>query len=148
MRHSACSVFGALLIALLLQPALAQTPPQDIEWPPNDGCSAPAQSMTIAAGTLIDRFGSERGTFVSPRGESYASRALPYVCEQLNYHVYRVDRPLPAMSCKAAPWFGQPGGAVQMKLSAHVDQLEAGGALTPVLVALGPNHGIPQCKAP
>ena len=87
----------------------------NVSWPPNDGCAGAAVTETLPAGTLIDRFGSEGGSFFSPRGESFAARAVPYVCEMMDYRVYRVTKPLPVKSCKAAPWFGDPGGAKQVQ---------------------------------
>ncbi len=62
---------------------------------------------------MIDRFGSENGRFFRPRGECYAGRAVPYVCSRVVYTVDRVVRALQVQACKAAPWFNEPGGAVQ-----------------------------------
>jgi len=84
-----------------------------IKWPPRDGCAAAPVSETLAAGTLIDRFGSEGGRFFSPKGESFAARAVPYVCSKMVYTVYRITRPMHVVACKAAPWFDEPGGATQ-----------------------------------
>ena len=86
-----------------------------IRWPPNDGCAAAPVAQTVPAGTLIDRFGSENGRFFSPRGDSFASRALPYLCSKMAYTVYRVLKPLNVMECKAAAWFDEPGGAEQFQ---------------------------------
>src|SRR5271157_2905199 len=61
-----------------------------VKWPPNNGCAAAPVSETLAPGTLIDRFGSEGGSFFSPKGESFDARAVPYVCSQMVYTVYRV----------------------------------------------------------
>src|ERR1700722_1355132 len=55
-----------------------------ISWPPNDGCESAPVARGLAAGEMIDRFGSEGGTFFSPEGESYRSRAVPYVCGQMD----------------------------------------------------------------
>jgi hypothetical protein len=90
-----------------------ETDKATISWPPNDGCAGKPHTETLAAGTLIDRFGSEGGSFFSPQGEGFAARAVPYECRQKDYRVYRVVKPLSVRTCKAAPWFGDPGGAVQ-----------------------------------
>lgn len=97
----------------------------DIHWPPNDGCTAAPVTATIPAGTLIDRFGSEGGTFFSPKGESFKSRAVPYVCKAMDYRVYRVLKALTVKSCRAAPWFNEPGGAKQVQTSEPAYKLVA-----------------------
>jgi hypothetical protein len=103
-----------------------------IKWPPDNGCAAAPVSETLPAGTLIDRFGSEGGTFFSPKGESYDSRAVPYVCSKMAYTVYRVDKPLHVMACKAAAWFDEPGGAQQYQTDDPAYKLRASGAIEAV----------------
>src|SRR5450631_4213051 len=71
------------------------SPNASVSWPPDDGCAAAAEPKTLAAGAIIDRFGSEDGTFFSPKGESFASRAVPYVCREMDYRVYKVLAPIP-----------------------------------------------------
>jgi hypothetical protein len=118
-------------------------------WPPNDGCAGAPQPQTLAAGTLIDRFGSEGGTFFSPKGESFASRAVPYVCTQMDYRVYRVVKPIPVKSCKAASWFGEPGGALQVQTAQPAYRLVADGLIEVVSYAVGGSGGpAPQCGRP
>jgi len=52
-------------------------------YPPDNGfqlntAGAPIEgNVTLPVGFLIDRFGSEYGTFVSPEGAPYMQRALP-----------------------------------------------------------------------
>jgi hypothetical protein len=120
-----------------------------IKWPPNNGCAAAAVSETLPAGTLIDRFGSEGGTFFSPRGESFDSRAVPYVCSKMAYTVYRVDKPLHVMDCKAAAWFDEPGGAEQYQTDDPAYKLRQSGAIE---VVPGDNSGnagaTTPCKGP
>jgi hypothetical protein len=70
---------------------------------------------SLATGEMIDRFGSEGVTFFSPKDESYRSRAVPYICTRMDYWVYRVVKPVAVKSCKAAPWFDEPGGAIQVQ---------------------------------
>ena len=105
--------------------------------------------MDVKAGTLIDRFGFETGTFVSPKGESYASRAVPYVCRQMDYRVYSVEKPLSVKECKAAPWFGEPGGAIQYQTAKPVKDLVADGSLKTVSHDPAGSPGpAPQCGRP
>lgn len=120
-----------------------------ISWPPDDGCAAAPASQTLPAGNLIDRFGSEGGSFFSPKGESFASRAVPYVCRQMDYRVYRVLKPLPVQTCKATPWFDEPGGAVQMQTAEPAYRLVAEGMITVVTYDAGGSSGpAPQCGRP
>lgn len=100
-----------------------------INWPPHDGFAADPVSTTLQPGTLIDRFGSEGGTFFSPKGESFDARALPYVCSQMAYTVYRVDKPVHVLEGKAAPWFNEPGGAEQYETDEPAYKLRASGAI-------------------
>jgi hypothetical protein len=120
-----------------------------ISWPPNDGCESVPVARSLAAGEMIDRFGSEGGTFFSPKGESYRSRAVPYVCGQMDYRVYLVVKPVAVKSCKAAPWFGEPGGAIQVQTGDPAYKLVADGTLEVVSHAIGGSGGpTPQCGRP
>lgn len=100
-----------------------------IKWPPNDGCAGAEVAVNLPEGTVIDRFGSEGGRFFSPRGERFAARALPYVCSMMAYTAYKVDRPLHVRSCKAAAWFGEPGGATQYETDDPAFRLRQSGAI-------------------
>jgi hypothetical protein len=120
-----------------------------IAWPPNDGCAGTPTPGSLTAGELIDRFGSEGGTFFSPKGASYQSRAVPYVCPQMDYRVYRVLKPIAVKSCRAAPWFNEPGGAVQVQTADPAYKLVANGVIEVVSYAPGGNGGpAPQCGRP
>ena len=120
-----------------------------IKWPPDNGCAATPVSETIAAGTLIDRFGSEGGTFFSPKGESFDARAVPYVCSKMAYTVYRVDKPLHVMDCKAAPWFDEPGGAEQFQTDRPAYKLRESGAIEVVPSdSTGNASAASPCKGP
>jgi hypothetical protein len=120
-----------------------------ISWPPNEGCESAPVARSLAPGEMIDRFGSEGGTFFSPKGESYRARAVPYVCGQMDYRVYRVVKPIPVKACKAAPWFDEPGGAVQVQASDPAYKLVANGVIEVVSYAPGGSSGpAPQCGRP
>ncbi len=103
-----------------------------LNWPKDDGFDPPKLKVTVQPGELLDRFGDTCGSFLSPEGASYAGRALPYRCQGYAYTVYRVLKPLPVTIGTAAPAFGDPGGAVQLKTSELVDQLVAAGVLETV----------------
>jgi hypothetical protein len=79
--------------------------------------------LTLAPGQLVDRFGSEYGSFLAPQDTPYAERALPpqsldnydagFTC---NYHLYRVLKPFETETGPIAPDFGQPGLGLQFQL--------------------------------
>jgi hypothetical protein len=120
-----------------------------ISWPPDDGCASAPVARSLSAGEMIDRFGSEGGTFFSPKGESYRSRAVPYVCTQMDYRVYEVVKPIAVKSCKAAPWFGEQGGAIQVQTTDPAYKLVADGMIKEVSHAVGGSGGpAPQCGRP
>ncbi|KAL2130595.1 hypothetical protein VTI74DRAFT_6194 [Chaetomium olivicolor] len=104
----------------------------------NDGGQKKAiqGNVTLPVDALLDRFGSEYGTFVSPAGAPYAQRALPpsnLVGNEAgfpyNYHVYSVVKPLVVLAGPISPWFGQPGAGVQYMLYKDVMTLIAEGFL-------------------
>ena len=130
---SACTPPANQQAALVHPPYRSDVVPQWVvlDWPKNDGCAGAPASQTLAAGTLIDRFGNEYGSYFSPKGASFASRALPYVCSQTQYTVYRVIRPLHVATCNAAAWFGEPGGATQYKTDEPALKLRESGAIEP-----------------
>lgn len=144
-RIAFLAVFAALW--LLAGPALADCTPPEIRpdiaaqwkdgsgalrWPPNDGAAGAITPLVLAPGMIIDRYGCEGGTFLSPRGTAFAARALPYVCATAPYFTYRVARPVVAWTAKAAPWFGQKGGATQFQTDASVRQMLADGVIEAV----------------
>jgi hypothetical protein len=134
------------LLLLLLMGACAATPPplppgarpdlgaewvtpSGYRWPPADGFAAAPSHIVLPPGLTLDRFGGEGGRFFSPRGAAFRARALPTVCAELPYHVYRVTQPLLVRVGTAVPWFGEPGQATQVMTDATVAQLLAQGAL-------------------
>ncbi|RSL57346.1 hypothetical protein CDV31_016161 [Fusarium ambrosium] len=79
-------------------------------------------TMELQKGALVDRFGSEYGSFISAAAAPYSQRALPpsnlatnpsSPNFPYNYHVYRVLKALPVVGGPIAPWFGQPGLGAQ-----------------------------------
>lgn len=79
---------------------------------------------TLIEGQVVDRFGSEGGTYLSPAGTPYAARGIPPESlnpfpggEPCNYYRYRVLKPFSVNSGPIAPALGQPGFGVQYVLS-------------------------------
>ncbi|KHN98351.1 uncharacterized protein MAM_03475 [Metarhizium album ARSEF 1941] len=117
------------------------------------------KKMILAPRTILDRFGSDRGTFVAPYGTPYEQRSLPP--ENLatdprfsdgtpyNFHIYEVVKDLPVQAGPAAPWFGQVGHGTQYMLSMKVREAIRDGYLvetcTPGMHACGmnPNTNVP-----
>jgi Tuberculosis necrotizing toxin len=101
-------------------------------YPANSGFAGPAFLVQIAPGTLVDRFGSPYGTFLSPAGTPYAMRAIPPSNldtypggAAYNYHVYRVTAVFTVQAGAIARWFGQRGG-VSSSSRATATSLAAG----------------------
>jgi hypothetical protein len=94
-----------------------------VRWPPAQGFNPAELQVIVQPKDELDRFGDANGHFVSPKGELYDRRALPYVCQAKPYTVYRVKQAFTARLGTAAPWFGAPGGAVQLETTATVQQL-------------------------
>ena len=119
----------------------------NIRWPANDGCVEPPKHERLVPGTLIDRFGSENGTFFSPKGEKFGARSVPYVCRKMEYRIYRVIRPLDVETCTIAPWFGEIGGGLQNKTEKPARALVADGTLG-LVTYVAPNQSVPppQCE--
>ncbi|TQV98124.1 filamentous hemagglutinin / adhesin [Cordyceps javanica] len=79
-------------------------------------------TMELPVGTLIDRFGSERGSYVTAASAPFSQRSLPpssLATDPRNpdfpysYHLYQVVRPFNVTGGPIAPWFGQPGLGAQ-----------------------------------
>jgi hypothetical protein len=110
-------------------------------WPPRDGFDGQVAYLVLPAGVLLDRFGSDHGRFFSPKGAGFGARALPTVCAELAYSVYRVTAPLPVRIGSAAPWFDEPGGAMQVQTDATAAELVADGVLRRVAAGAAPCGG-------
>lgn len=100
------------------------------KYPPNDGFAEvngeiDKEPAKLRPGRLLDRFGSEYGSYLAPAGDAYSKRALPP--QNLNtrdasvpcdYRVYKVAKPFWVWQGGIAPWFEQRGGGRQIKLDA------------------------------
>ncbi|MEV6865775.1 TNT domain-containing protein [Streptosporangium subroseum] len=83
------------------------------------------RAVTLPVGTDLDRFGGEKGFFVSPLGSSYVGRALPpsnlntfpaapkYIC---SYHTYKVIKEFKVDGGPAVAAFQQEGEGRQYHL--------------------------------
>lgn len=100
------------------------------EWPDNDGFFAGFEKDTVLQpGTRIDRYGSNRGSFVSPEGTPFKNRGLPSSRAGDPYSSFTVKKPITVRGGIAAPWMDSPGGGVQYLLPRSVQDLLGGGFL-------------------
>jgi hypothetical protein len=86
-----------------------------------------AAEVTLHAGQLLDRFGSEFGKFLAPAGAKYSARSIPPSGLDTqdprfpyNYHLYRVKKDTLVCAGPTAPAFEQPGMGVQYVTSVTV----------------------------
>lgn len=111
-------------------------------WPPNRGFIR-SEVQTLKVGTQIDRYGGfidttdgkfhDTGSFASPAGASFGSRALPAAAIDKPYRKYIVKKDIPnVLAGEAIPWFGEPGLGLQYELPENIDDLIAGGYLEQV----------------
>lgn len=93
-------------------------------WPPNRGfISGYPRRATLLPGAVVDRYGRETGTFVSPFGVPFPERALPPSAATAPYGRYEVVKPFEVDAGPAEPWFGQPGLGLQYELPDTVENL-------------------------
>ncbi|PFN95686.1 hypothetical protein COJ85_25725 [Bacillus sp. AFS076308] len=98
-------------------------PRQFEEWPPNRELLGESKTVTLKPGTIIDRFGYEGGTFVSPYGVPYEARALAPETYLIPYSVYVVTRPVEVEEGTIAPWFDDAALGIQYEFSESVKKL-------------------------
>jgi Tuberculosis necrotizing toxin/Hemagglutinin repeat len=106
--------------------------PDGTTWyPPNRGSIPGTEGIsTIPQGSLLDRYGSNFGTFVAPAGTPFEKRALPYDLPQTPPNSFTVDKPIDgAKTSNAIPWFDQPGTGKQIELPKSVNDLLKDGSL-------------------
>jgi len=101
--------------------SLPAKPP--INWPPNRGFLGTPTTNTLQPGALIDRFGYEGGTFVSPKGTPYIQRSLAPGTQYKPYNVYEVVKPFDVQTGQVAPAFDMPGMGIQHELPSSVKSL-------------------------
>ena len=102
-----------------------------VNWPPNNGFLGAPTPATLAPGTMIDRFGYNGGSFVSPQGIPYIQRSLAPGTQYTPYNVFQVMKPIDVNAGPIAPAFGMPGGGMQYKLPSSVQSLIDSGHLAP-----------------
>ena len=82
-----------------------------IEWPPNNGFADEPVSGSLQPGQVVQRYGSENGTFLAPAGTPFAQSALPGVEPSGGPSYYQIINQIDNVQIgTTAPAFGQPGG--------------------------------------
>ena len=113
-------------------------------WPtaelgfPDGALPATVRQIKLPAGTILDRFGGEKGSFLGVYNTPYEMRSLAPYSQNADYYVYRVIKPLPVESGTIAPWFGMKGGGVQYKASGSIENLIASGYIERVAGPIKP----------
>ncbi len=80
-------------------------------------------NITLPAGTPLGRWGYSGGSFLAPAGTHFAQLSLPPASQVAPYFEYVVANPanlppgLRIEQSQAAPWFGQPGGGIQYRIT-------------------------------
>jgi hypothetical protein len=124
------------------------------KYPPDSGFQLSTSRMpimgneTLLPGMVLDRFGSEYGTFLAPVNTPFSQRALPPASLNAppsaasNYHVYEVMKSFTADTGTIAAWFGQPGQGTQYFAPSSIATLIANGFLK----RLSENGGLAELK--
>jgi hypothetical protein len=93
-------------------------------YPSNDGFFGNPTTVTLMPGTKIDRYGFERGRFVSPEGVPINNRSLAPETKNMPYNVYEVTSPIEVQSGMIAPAFGETGFGQQYLLPDNIKTLK------------------------
>jgi Tuberculosis necrotizing toxin len=122
-------------------PEAPAPPPPPIEWPIQPMAGEPPLTLfrgkrllELQPGTEVDRFGTPEGNLTYVAGTPFEQRSLVPDWVHRPYHVYRLIRPLQALTGGAIPWFDQPGGGTAYLLPRAVAELIDNGDL----VEIGP----------
>jgi len=83
-------------------------------------------STQLPPGSVVDRFGNLDGFLLYPAQTAMAERSLPPSVldpqrPQLGLLTFGVAQPVDVLARRIAPWFGQPGGGVVLKLAEPSD---------------------------
>lgn len=117
----------------------AEPVPPPAEWPIQPLNGEPPltlfrgkRMLELQPGTEVDRFGGPEGNLTYVAGTPFEQRSLVPEWVHRPYHLYRVTRPLQALTGGAIPWFDQPGGGTAYLLPRAVEELLSNGDLVEV----------------
>ncbi|MEU4742641.1 TNT domain-containing protein [Actinosynnema sp. NPDC023658] len=124
-----------------------QEPKPQRTWPINPMNGEPPLTLfrhkkmvELPAGLEVDRFGEGEGNLVYAAGTPFAQRSLVPSWINRPYHVYRLRRPVEALTGVAVPWFEQPGGGTAYLMPKTIDDMIADGVLVEVAGQEPPAH--------
>lgn len=93
-------------------------------YPPNNGAIGKEEKTLLPKGTVISRYGPNRGVFVSPAKTSLEERALPKNTREKNeLHTFVLKNDVTCYKSIVAPWFAQKGGGVQLRFTNSLQEL-------------------------
>ena len=88
-------------------------PDGSYNWPENLGFVDKPKPNTLEKGTILDRYGDNDGSFLSPEGVPFDQRALGPGDGNRTYRRYKVLKPLPVLEGEIVSAFGKSGGGTQ-----------------------------------
>ncbi|MFD1148212.1 TNT domain-containing protein, partial [Saccharothrix hoggarensis] len=130
------------------QPAAAtpEAKPQR-SWPINPMNGEPPLTLfrhkkmvELPIGLEVDRFGDGSGNLVYAAGTPFPERSLVPSWINRPYRVYRLRRPVEALTGIAVPWFEQPGGGTAYLMPKTIEDMLADGVLVEVANQEAPTH--------
>ncbi|KAE8376055.1 hypothetical protein BDV26DRAFT_294471 [Aspergillus bertholletiae] len=91
---------------------------------------------TLEAGIELDRFGTQYGGYLAPKGTPFSWRSIPPSnlnkypnSTEYNYWVWKVKETFNVTGGPIAPFFGQPGYGLQFYHAAGLKELETAGII-------------------
>jgi hypothetical protein len=87
----------------------------------------------LQQGYQFDRYGLNKGSYVSPVWTPYEMRSLAPGTELKPYKTFEVVKSVRGEGSNISPWFGQPGGGVQIKLNNTIQELLDSGSIREVI---------------
>jgi len=98
---------------------------EKINYPINNGGIKGSEfNVTLNEGQVITRYGSEKGSYVSPEGTTFSQRSLPpeYNTKDVQLNSYKVIKPIPNVEgAIIAPYYFQNGGGIQYRLPQTIE---------------------------
>ena len=99
-------------------------------YPPNNGAIGKEEKTVLPKGTVVSRYGSNRGKYTSPDGTSLGERSLDKKTRYDNeLHRFKLTDEFECIEGVVAPWFDQVGRGIQYKFSKSIEQLIKEGVL-------------------
>lgn len=89
--------------------------------------------VTLPVGTKLARFGSDFGRVMTKEGTPYEYLGMPFDIRTIEYHTYRVTKPLEVTMGIVAPMFDSVGGGIQFNCKERVADLCEKGFLEEII---------------